>query len=139
MKKISLLLCPLIIIGCAPVAEPHLINGQYFMGGDENCIKFLPVSPTRIMCRNSKDENTGYRDAMSPAELQMYQYQKIQAQIQANQFLQQQNAASAAFQQNTNNFLQSIQNNYQPQMPIFPQRRGNINCLNTGMTINCSY
>lgn len=56
------------------------------MAGDKSCSNYRILSDSRIMCINKKGEETGYRDAMSNQQLQMYMYQQQQEQqlIQQN-------------------------------------------------------
>ena len=85
ITKLSLCLLNLFCIGCAS-AVPNLIDGKYYMAGDSGCTQGRKISDNRIMCVNSDGEDTGWRDAMTDQELQMYQHkQNLQAmQDQAN-------------------------------------------------------
>lgn len=84
------------LTGCASVAEPNLRNGHYFMAGDKNCKQGRNVSDTRIMCYNNKLQFTGYRDAMTQQDMQMYLAGRLQDQI-----------ASAQFQQSMQQYIQN--------------------------------
>mgnify|MGYP006976396917 CR=1 FL=1 len=60
------------LTGCH-VASPRLSQGYYFMAGDSKCVSGTHISRTRIMCKDTKGIETGYRDAMEDYELRMYQ------------------------------------------------------------------
>jgi len=68
----GVILLALGIAGCT--AKPNFINGKYYMGGDSNCKRYKVLSESRIMCLTSDGEETGYRDAMTDQQLQMYQH-----------------------------------------------------------------
>lgn len=70
------LIAILTFAGCA--AKPNLVNGKYYMGGDSNCRKYRALSDDQIMCVNSDGQETGYRNAMSDQELQMYYYNQAE-------------------------------------------------------------
>lgn len=76
MKKYLLATLSLIWIlslsGCS--AQPNLVNGKYYMGGDSNCRRYRVISDDRIMCMNSDGQDVGYRNAMTNQELQMWQF-----------------------------------------------------------------
>lgn len=63
----------LILSGCA-IKSPRAINGKYYMAGDSNCRRYRVISDDRIMCLNSDGQETGYRNAMSDQELEMYRF-----------------------------------------------------------------
>lgn len=78
----------LALSGCAGMAEPNLRQGHYFMAGDKNCKQGKNVSETRIMCFDNKRRFTGYRDAMTEQDMQLYLAGRIQDQIASAQFNQ---------------------------------------------------
>lgn len=73
----------LLISGCATTAMPNYFNGNYYMGGDSNCTQVRALSPTRVMCIDKNGTETGYRDAMTPDQMQMYNMHQQQMQLQA--------------------------------------------------------
>lgn len=88
--------------GCGG-ATPNAINGKYYMGGDSNCKRYRVISDDRIMCMDSDGRDTGYRNAMSNQELQMYQFNKSRedaAQSQLNYNNQQQANRNAQYLRN---------------------------------------
>ena len=121
--------------GCSSDPPPELAsNGNYFMVGGASCEKYRPVSQTTIECADANGNSTGYRNAMTQADMQMYTYQRQQAQQQ----LQALNQSSMQMQQNAYQMLQSVQQN-QPQYPILPIRtHTNTNCLDLGTMISCT-
>jgi hypothetical protein len=140
MKKIAALVVSLSLSGCVstPEATPNFINGNYYMGGDPSCARYRTMSDSRIMCLASDGKETGYRDAMTPQQIQMYQHQQMLRQIQYQQELQ-----------STSQFLQNAQaqQTYIPRyqytppqvMPITPSGGGTIKCISTGFYTNCRY
>lgn len=67
------------LTGCATAPSPREFNGSYYMMGDSNCVLAYPLSPTRIMCGDKHKNQTGYREALSLEQLQMYQLQQAAA------------------------------------------------------------
>jgi hypothetical protein len=61
------------------------LNGHYFVAGDKNCVQYRMLSSDSIMCLDKHGKETGYRNAMTDQELQMYmqQQQIFAAQAQA--------------------------------------------------------
>ncbi|TYL48562.1 hypothetical protein [Marinomonas sp. IMCC 4694] len=76
MKKISLICLLFVLVGCS--ASPQFLRGHYYMTGDSNCRYSRERTDTSINCYNSDDELTGYRNAMTDQQLQMYQFNKQQ-------------------------------------------------------------
>ena len=136
MKKIvTALLATALTSACVgtQAAAPNLYNGYYFMAGDETCTQMRALSATRIMCTNSAGQETGYRDAMTDQQLQMYQH---------SEEMQAQRAAQSAAQ--TAAWANSMQQPYPqysaPQVqPLSLPGSGQIRCINTGMYTNCRY
>ncbi len=57
-------------------ARPFALNGNYFVGGDKACVQYRVLSSDRIMCLDKHGNETGYRNAMTTQELQMYMQQQ---------------------------------------------------------------
>lgn len=89
--------------GCS--ARPQAINGKYYMGGDDSCRGYRIIGDSRIMCIDSNGKETGYRDAMSQQDMNMYTMQK---QAEANK-----QASDNAFYQNLNKKYQMDQQNFE--------------------------
>ena len=70
------------------------------MGGDPACAKYKMLSGSRIMCMDENGKDTGYRDAMTSQQMQMYQFQEQQEQQQIDQF----NQGMSQFNQNAQQF-----------------------------------
>lgn len=85
MKKIIVVAGILFISGCATTAMPNYFNGNYYMAGDDTCRQVRPLSATRVMCMDASGRETGYRDAMTVEQMQMYQMSQQQAQSQQSQ------------------------------------------------------
>lgn len=126
MKYFILTVSSLIVIsifsGCAS-AMPNAINGKYYMAGDSNCARYRILSSDRIMCINSDGKETGYRDAMSDQELQMYHYNRSEesASVQRlNQTLQQ---TSNQMKQNAYDTQQSAYQVQQLNNQMYQQRQ----------------
>lgn len=77
MKKLVLISLSfvgvLILSGCGG-ASPRALNGKYYMAGDSNCVRYRIISDSRVMCMDADGRETGYRNAMSDQELQMYRF-----------------------------------------------------------------
>jgi len=127
--------------GSEQAAAPNLVNGQYFMAGDSTCSQVRQLSATRVMCIDSAGQETGYRDAMTSQELQMYQHNQQMQMMQA-QLASQQAAQSAAQMAAWSNSMQQTQypRYSAPQVtPLSLPGSGQIRCINTGMYTNCRY
>ena len=109
-NTIAKCLVVLTVSGCAggsgTVAAPNLLNGKYFMAGDNTCTGIKQISDGRVMCYNGAKEPTGYRDAMTDQQIQMYQYNQqlalqrnAQARADRAAFVQEMDRAAAAIQQ----------------------------------------
>lgn len=77
-QQFTLLGLAILLGGCVSSATPNFINGKYYMGGDPNCARYRIISSDRIMCANKNDEETGYRDAMTDQQLQIYMHERQQ-------------------------------------------------------------
>lgn len=123
------------LTACASNAELTAINGGYYLAGDSSCVRYRMLSPMRIMCINTDGQESGYRDAMSPQQLQVYLYNR---QVQAQEMQQ----LTQSVQQLGNSFQPYPQyQQYQyvaPQvMPIAPPGRNQMRCVSTGFYTNC--
>ncbi|MGO4809172.1 hypothetical protein AB4156_06130 [Cupriavidus sp. 2MCAB6] len=139
MRKIATVFLAFAVAGCASPAAPNFVNGRYYMAGDSTCERYRVLSPSRIMCFNSDGQATGYRDAMTDQQLQMYQFnQQMAAQQiqQTNAQLQQQNQQ---LRQQQNAWLQTPQYVAPQAAPLTPQAGNQIRCINTGPVTNCRY
>ena len=122
--------------GCASDPAPNYFNGGYYMAGDPSCVRMSVVWQGRIMCHNSDGVATGYRDEMSPQQIQMYQYQQYNNQAQMQQLNQSIQQAGQSFQQTGQQ--------YQPYTPpavtpITPPGGNQIRCISTDIYTNCRY
>lgn len=142
-----LALVPLLAACSAPTryAAPFFYNGSYYMAGDDVCRNILEVQQGRVVCRDANGQATGYRDAMTDQQLQMYQHNQQIAMMQAQaeqQFvaqMAQQNAMYAASMQPYQNPQTYLSSYAAPQvMPI--QYGGNrISCISASLYTNCRY
>lgn len=118
-------LAGLLIAGCATTASPNLFNGYYYMAGDASCVRMRPLSSTRIMCVDKKGIDTGYRDAMTYEQMQIYQIQMIQQQAQLDQLNQSMREVGQTFQNAGDQIRRQSQAWTPPQVqPISPQGSG---------------
>lgn len=85
-------------------------------------------------------QETGYRDAMTDQEIQMYQHNQEMQMIQA-QLASQRAAQSAAQTAAWSSSMQSGYPNYSaPQVtPLALPGSGQIRCINAGIYTNCRY
>ncbi|MDP3279483.1 MAG: hypothetical protein Q8M57_00245 [Nitrosomonas sp.] len=85
MKNILVIILVTSLAGCVSSAAPNFYNGRYYMAGDESCVQIRALSDTRVMCADTNGKETGYREAMTDQQLQMYQHnQQMDAQALDN-------------------------------------------------------
>lgn len=114
---------------------PNFYNGNYYMAGDPGCERMRPLSSTRIMCVDKKGNDSGYRDAMTPQQMQMYQLQMAQQQVQMQQLNQSMQQVGQTFQRAGEQIRQQSQSWTPPQVqPISPQGYGNTTYRQVGNT-----
>ncbi|WP_296261650.1 MULTISPECIES: hypothetical protein [unclassified Pseudomonas] len=125
--------------GCASDPAPNYFNGNYYMAGDSDCARFSALTRTSIMCYNSDGEAKEYRDAMTPQQIQMWQYNQAQQNYQMQQLNQ-------SMQQTNQSLLQQNQQyqQYQPYTapavtPIAPPSGNQVRCISTDIYTNCRY
>jgi hypothetical protein len=106
LLTVSSLIATFVLSGCAS-AMPNAINGKYYMAGDSNCKRYRQILDDRIMCIDSDGRDTGYRDAMSDQELQMYHYKQVEESAAQESFNQSMNNLSNQMRQNAYNTQQS--------------------------------
>ncbi len=78
----KMILIALVLALSACAAKPNFYNGNYYMSGDSNCRYMRQIGSTRVMCMDAESNDTGYRDAMTDQQLQMYQHNKHMEQMQ---------------------------------------------------------
>jgi hypothetical protein len=87
MKKITITISLLgILIGlssCGGYQGPQFFQGNYYWV-DSDCDYFDYRTATSIECRNSDKVSTGYRNAMTDQELDMYYHRQHMRQLQNN-------------------------------------------------------
>lgn len=131
----------LFLAGCATTAPaPNFLNGQYYMAGDASCVRMRNISPTRIMCANAQNQDTGYRDAMTPQQIQMYQFQVMQQQAQMQQMQQSIDYNNAVMAANTQATLNRASTYSPPAVQPLQTYGGNqIRCIGVGIYANCRW
>jgi hypothetical protein len=77
MRKLTAVWLAIFLGGCA-TGSLKLIEGKYYWGGDSNCVRYRILSESRIMCENKDGIETGYRDAYTDQQLQMYMHEQQQ-------------------------------------------------------------
>lgn len=129
-----------LLVGCANSAAPNFINGQYYMAGDSACSRYQTLPESRIMCIDSSGNYSGYREALTSQQLQMYQYQQVNQQAQMQQVNQQLQQMGQSWQQSGQQALEQSQQYTAPGVaPIQPLGGNQIRCINTGVYTNCRY
>lgn len=98
MRLIGIMIFAVLVAGCQTTAAPNSFNGQYYMAGDTACTNVRAATATTVMCSNSKGEDTGYRNAMTAADIQMWQFQQMRADAELQALTAQVNANNRAFQ-----------------------------------------
>jgi len=139
----------LTLAGCSgsstPLAVPNLVNGKYYMAGDITCTKGRSISDSRIMCANDAGEDTGYRDAMTDQQIQMWQYNQQLALQRRAQASADRVALAQAMQQTASSIQQSTpQYVIQPAPQLAPlnmPRSNVVNCISVsdGFYTTCRY
>lgn len=129
------------------VAMPNFLNGHYYMAGDPTCKNARNITRTRIMCMTAEGQDTGWRDAMTPQQIQMWQFQQQQAMMAAQ--IQSQQIASmnaqiaqnnAQMQAHTAATLANASVYQPPQVMAIPSAGGNqVRCIGVGIYANCRY
>jgi hypothetical protein len=72
---------------CGVTPGPKFYNGNYYWI-DSNCVQARTLTATSIECRNSDNEETGYRNAMTNQEIQAYKYQQQKKKQEFQEFMQ---------------------------------------------------
>ncbi|MEX3923079.1 hypothetical protein AB4Y36_03520 [Paraburkholderia sp. BR10936] len=144
-KQITLLLCSLVLAGCADQAAPNLIGGHYYMAGDAQCKRArvdVLSNNDRVLCYDADMKYTGYRSAMDANDMAVYQTQQ-QAQAQQIQALNTQlaitNAQMAAQNAQNMQIINSTRYSAPAAAPVPQQDNTVIRCVNTGNYTNCRY
>lgn len=135
MKKLIIFSLAASCLGaCAGAPAPNLINGNYYLAGDPNCVTATPAdNGTHVVCYNAKGQATDYREAMTPAQVQAYSYQQAQA-AQAAAMLANSNAQLQAQTQ----ALQAQTQGWQaPAVGPYGQQSTTVRCLKNGIYTYC--
>lgn len=98
MEYVGMLVMVAALAGCATQARPQLYQGGYYMTGDAACVQGRLAYPGRIECMDKHRNSTGYRDALTPKQLQMYQLQTVQHQLAQQELNQQLRQMGQSFQ-----------------------------------------
>lgn len=81
MKKLLGLVGLLSLNACANDPALNIVNGRYYMAGDKNCKFTRYISESQIMCLDKDGNETGYRNALTSEEAQIFAYnQRMQVQ-----------------------------------------------------------
>jgi hypothetical protein len=140
MRILILLAIAIASVGCATVAAPNFYNGHYYMSGDANCVQARTVSRTQIACLNAQGQVTGHRNAMTPQEIQMYQFQAMQEQMQIQQMQQSLAYNNAMMAANTQATLNRASVYSPPVVQPIQHPGGNqIRCIGVGIYANCRW
>lgn len=119
LKKSLALFVVSLLSGCAKTAAPNYFNGNYYMAGDETCTHFRQIDYGRIMCMNDDFVETGFRDAMSSGDMQIYQNMQANQQVQMAQLNQQLQQTGQSFQNSGQQILQQSQSYSAPQVQSY--------------------
>ena len=115
MLKYALFTVAMTVAGCAGPAGPVSFNGQHYMAGDSTCARITSLTPSRVMCHDSDGNETGWRDAMTPQDIENY-FRQRQMQDQEMQNLNQ-----SIQQVGTSLNRPQPQYNYKQVMPIYQE------------------
>lgn len=88
---ICMLATSVLLTSCASnnAASPQNINGKYYMAGDAACVRYRIIDSDTIECATNEGVSTGYRNAMTDQEIQMWQFQVRQQQLQMQELTRQ--------------------------------------------------
>jgi hypothetical protein len=132
MKKITMSVLAAVLVGCTSGPAPNFYNGRYYMAGDPTCKNLRGISQTRIMCSDAQGKDTGWRDAMTDQQIQMFQFQQMQ---------QQQSSADLDRMIAANNQAMSARQIPQYSAPnVMPLSRpggDQVRCISAGIYMNC--
>lgn len=137
---LSTCLAALVLVGCASHASPNLIGGNYYMGGDDKCAKFLLSnvnSGRSISCYTSKEEYTETRYPMSENDIAMYKSMAVSKSAETAALMSQLEATSRQFNQNSQQILQQSSQYRAPAVNSYQQPSNNIRCYSAGIYTNC--
>ena len=82
MKKLIGLAGLVALTACANDPALNFVNGRYYIAGDKDCKYSRSISDSQIMCLDQNSNETGYRNALTSDEVQMFAYNQ-QVQVQA--------------------------------------------------------
>jgi hypothetical protein len=77
MRTLGILALVVFLSSCA---APRFYNGKYYMAGDLDCQSMSQLDESRVMCYDSSKKETGYRQAMTDQQLQMYMHEQAMSQ-----------------------------------------------------------
>jgi len=154
LKKICAISMTAFIAGCSTYAAPNYFEGNYYMAGDNNCVRFRPLFGNRIMCVDKNGRDTEPREALTYGQLQAYQMHMQQQQAQFDSLNLQLQQTAQSFQSMGQAQLQQSQNWSPPQAQPIPQYGGQVTtyrqvgntilrsdgrtCQNVGQTLICN-
>lgn len=124
LKKVLIFIFVCLLSGCARTAAPNYFNGNYYMAGDESCTHIRQIDYARIMCMNDDYVETGYRNAMSSSDIQMYQNMQANQQVQMAQLNQQLQQTGQSFQNSGQQIQQQSQSYSAPQVQSYGSTGG---------------
>lgn len=125
----------LMLVGCARQAMPNYYQGAYYMAGDDNCRSMRLVEPGTIMCMDADGNNTGYRQAMTQGDMQVYQMQQMNQQMQMAQLNQQLQQTGQSFQNAGQQMLQQSQSYSAPQPQTYSFGSGTTSYSQVGSSL----
>lgn len=138
MRNIFILTALIFIAGCATQA-PVYVNGKYYLAGDSKCVSYTPTENDQIHCSDSKGEYFTYRDALTPQDIQMYQWNQQYQQVQMQQLNQSVQQAGQSWQ-NAGQQIQQVPQYQAPTVAPINNPNGNqVRCINSGIYTNCRY
>ncbi|WP_415834814.1 hypothetical protein [Kerstersia similis] len=126
MKNFIMLAGCFLVVGCATGPTPNYFNGNYYMAGDESCVRLRPLSNARVMCIDKAGRETGYRDAMTYEQMQMYRMHMLNQQAQMDQLSRQLQQTGQSFQNAGQQILQQSQSWSVPQVQPIPSYGGGV-------------
>jgi len=139
-KNILIGILAFIVVGCSTAQPNRASDGNYYMSGDADCKYGTTDGRGRMMCyKADRKTATGYRYAMTQADMQMYMYRQQQNQAAVQNLNNSINSMNAQIQQNNAMMMQSTQNMISNQNYNWnqPQRKTTY-CHRAGNFITCN-
>jgi len=125
MKRILVTaLLSMMLVGCSHQAQPNYFAGDYYLSGDDDCRSAELVVPGTILCKDADGYNTGLRKAMTQNDMQIYQINRMNQQMQMAQLNQQLQQTGQSIRNQGQQIMQQSQSYSAPQVQSYSYGSG---------------